>query len=59
MTATPEAMAKFIGLHHPAACVEVGERLTVCSVWTRGKRWGWTIERIPADWRSVREWLGY
>lgn len=59
MTTTPETLAKFIGRHHPCACVDIGEQLTVCSVWTSGKRFGWKIERIPATWSAVRSWLGY
>jgi hypothetical protein len=33
--------------------------LTVCSGWTRGKSFGFTVQTIPNTVSSARDWLGY
>ena len=59
MTAT---LCRFIASHHGVCVVgSTATTITVCGTWSKPgtKRWGWTIQTLPADWQSVRDWLGY
>jgi hypothetical protein len=53
------ALCRFIASHEAGVVAVTETTVTVCGFWTRGKQFGWRVETLPADWQSVRDWLGY